>query len=97
MNDIEELYQTSDDYELLADLMEKFPVVCIVSYHGCKEVASTAFLTFGKYPSEWRIKFKGFTYIWARDRKRFINECRKRKVRFIPPTKEVSSNREVTP
>lgn len=77
MNTIHQIsgYETSRDYERLADEMQRRSVVCIVdSYGDCRDIAKTIYSESRRGP-EWKISCRGTEYLWADTRQQFVRQC----------------------
>ena len=77
-----EKYETSRDYELLADLMEKTSIVCIVDHLECRDVCHTIV-----YKNDRQLSARGISYIWADTKEGFIKQCTLYDVEFLVPNK----------
>jgi hypothetical protein len=81
-------YPTSQDYELLAFLMQRQSLLCIVDYHAgdtsCRDVGKTLWSPDGA-TGVWQLSARGIGYIYAFSRQQFIAECAKAHVEFLIP------------
>jgi len=79
-------YDTSRDYEQLADLMQKQSVICIVDYErDCRDVAHTLWSPSHDGEGVWQLSARGITYIYGFNREDFIKQCQSRNVEIIFP------------
>jgi len=68
-------YETSRDYERLADEMQRRSVICVVDCYGdCRDIAKTGYSE-SNHGQTWKIGCRGIEYIWADDRGGFIRQC----------------------
>lgn len=81
-------YETSRDYEKLADLMQSQSVICIVDYDECRDVAKTMFEKLQTGRAVWQISTRGtcYIYVWSIDG--FMKQCKHLNVEFIIPSKQ---------
>jgi hypothetical protein len=79
-------YQTSKDYERLADLMQKQSVICMVDYgKDCRDVAHTLWLPSESNDGFWQLSARGIGYVYGTSRQEFIAQCQKHNVEVIFP------------
>lgn len=84
-------YETSRDYEKLADLMQSQSVICMVDcYNGdfrdiCQTIFSPADIGIKE---TWQISARGISYVYQWDRAGFIRQCERSNVEFIIPSKQ---------
>jgi len=78
-------YKTSRDYVELWDLLQNTPVICILNYHGFREVACTLLLGSKVSVAGRCIYFSGKT------QSSFMHQCEQAELEFIVP---VESRRE---
>lgn len=91
---LEHNYETSQDYELLYELMQTQRIICLVEpihYEGCVDVADTSpefnkdFISIGA---------RGVSYLTAHNyngenvKDKFIEQCKKLNLKFLPPMKK---------
>jgi hypothetical protein len=84
-------YNTSRDYEKLADLMQKESIICTVQYHECRDTGRTVFSTSEDGHGIWQINGRGMGYVYAFNRTEFIEQCTRGNVEFIEPPESVRS------
>jgi len=84
-------YNTSRDYEKLADLMQMESIICTVQYHDCRDCAHTLFSDSEDGKGIWQISGSGYGYVYAFNRAQFIEQCTKGNVEFIAPPESVPS------
>lgn len=86
-------YATCRDYELLADLMQKGSVVCLVDYKGMadryRDVARTIFNPASVL--SWQMSVRGMTYVMASSRKEFIEQCQQLNVEVVLPKQDLAA------
>lgn len=79
-----EKYQTSRDYELLAEIMKQTSIICIVDHDGCRDVCHTIF-TRNDRPkalfNEWQLS----GYIWSDSKRGFMAQCERLNLEFLIP------------
>jgi len=81
-------YETSRDYERLADLMHKQSIVCIVDYgKDCRDVAQTLWTESRSGAGTWQVTVRGVGYIHEFSRSEFIASCHAANLEFLVPTK----------
>jgi hypothetical protein len=73
-------YTTSQDYELLFELMQKSSIVCVVDFQGCRDVAQTLCRD-----GDYQICVRGHGYLWTDDKDEFIRFCSLINVEFVVP------------
>ena len=79
-------YETSRDYERLADLMQTQSVVCIVDYgNDCRDVAHTLWSPSNDGKGIWQLSGRGIGYIYGWNREDFIQQCGRANVEIILP------------
>lgn len=80
-------YPVSRDYDLLAFLMQRQSLLCIVDYGkdgGIRDVGKTLWSA-DRSGGVWQLSARGIGYIYAFSREEFIAECAKANVEFIVP------------
>lgn len=88
-------YKFSEDYELLYKLLQKQIIVCFIDYNSYdkkyenQEPLYDVCTTQRHKPKEgWiNISSRGHGYLTARNKEEFIEECKLRKLKYIPPQK----------
>lgn len=80
-------YETSRDYELLAQLMQSQSVICIVDCYGgeCRDIGKTIFTP----TNTWQICARGICYIYQWSKDAFVRQCERANVEFIIPMKQL--------
>jgi hypothetical protein len=79
-------YETSRDYERLADLMQRQSVICIVDYgKDCRDVAHTLWSPSRDGNGVWQLSARGIGYVYAFSRAEFINQCVRANVDVLMP------------
>ena len=79
-------YESSRDYERLADIMQTQSVVCIVDYmKDCRDVAHTLWSPSEDGRGIWQLSARGIGYIYAWGRDDFICKCKHLNVDIIFP------------
>jgi hypothetical protein len=73
-------YNTSRDYELLFELMQKSSIVCIVDYNFARDVAQTLCKC-----GDYQICARGIGYLWAENKEEFLKYCEMYNVEFVVP------------
>ena len=73
-------YNTSRDYELLFELMQKSSIVCIVDYNFARDVAQTLCRE-----GDYQICVRGMGYIWTDKKEEFLKDCKAYNVEFVVP------------
>lgn len=77
-------YETSRDYERLADEMQRRSVVCIVdSYSDCRDIAKTIYSDSKDGDGTWQISSRGHGYVYADSRDQFVRQCIKLNVEAL--------------
>ncbi len=84
-------YNTSSDYEKLADLMQKESIICIVRYRECRDPAQTLYSPCDE-GGTWQISSRGIGHVYAFNRAEFIEQCTERNVEFIEPPESAIGN-----
>jgi hypothetical protein len=85
-------YDFSEDYEMLFELLHNQIIVCFVDYNAFekeneeKEPLYDVCITQRYKPQEGSINIgaRGIGYIAAINKEEFIQQCKKRKLKFIP-------------
>jgi hypothetical protein len=80
-------YDTSRDYDLLVELMQKTGVICFIDYNWSdggvtRDVAATVYRN-----GCFDISCRGTSYAYSFDREMFILCCHKYNVEFIVPVR----------
>jgi len=79
-------YETSKNYEKLADLMRENSVICIVCQYGdYRDVAHTTFSRNSFGGETFQVSARGIGYILAGNQDDFIKHCEIYKLEFIEP------------
>jgi len=90
VSQISKNYNWSQDYELLCDLMEKESIVCKVRYDlvMADEIYDCAHTLFNGIWAKYAISARGICYVSNKDRKEFIDWCKRYNVSFLVPADE---------
>ena len=86
MNTIHQIsgYETSRDYERLADEMQRRSVICVVDCYGdCRDIAQTLYSDSKDGEGTWQISSRGNGYVYADSRGQFIRQCGRLNVEAI--------------
>ena len=81
-------YPVLRDYDLLAFLMQRQSVICIVDYGkegDIRDVGHTLWSPSGDGAGVWQLSARGIGYIYAFSREQFLAECAAANVEFIVP------------
>lgn len=82
-------YQTSRDYERLADEMHRRSVICLVDYSpDCRDVAHTIWSESKDGQGTWQIGARGIGYVHAFNRADFIAKCARYNVEALMPDRD---------
>lgn len=68
--DTQHKYRVSRDYKWLWQLCHETPIICIVSYLDCRDIACTLV-----YGDTVQVSARGISYIYASDEEDFIKQC----------------------
>ena len=94
-------YETSRDYEWLADQMPKRSVVCIVNYRGfdrdaepLRDIAKTIWNPSSHKGEDgiWQLSARGICYIYESTRAEFIKACKGGDVEILVCDRELKSS-----
>lgn len=77
----------SDDYEWLVELMQKQSVVCVVDFNfpdssdhpPSRDIAKTSYDA-----GSLQVGARGIGYLWAETKEEFIEQCKRRNLKFLP-------------
>ncbi len=87
-------YDTSKDYEKLWELMKTQRILCMIDYgemykddkYQLRDVCQTPAVERDRYFTD--ISCRGYSYISARNKEEFIEQCTKGNLEYIVPTKK---------
>lgn len=86
-------YETTRDYERLADVMQRQSVICLVDYgKDCRDVAHTLWSPSGDGAGVWQLSARGIGYVYGFSRADFIAQCARANVDALMPTGETSDS-----
>ncbi|WP_043616361.1 hypothetical protein [Chromobacterium violaceum] len=87
-------YSCSQDYRLLAELMRKSSIICLVDYRGrlggrvlARDVART-FYSLHRGAEVFQVSGRGISFVYDFSEDEFIKNCEALNVGFIIPDKE---------